>query len=201
MPTVLITAFEAYDDWVQNSSWLTLIELTRNLPEQPHVTTRRYPVDFAVVEQRLAADLAANYDFALHLGQSPGAGRIELEAVGINVAGNRGQLPDDYRPLVSGGPVAYRSELPLSRWASLIRQAGIPCQVSYHAGTYLCNAALYLSHFLADQQGLKTRSVFIHLPLEVSQTLSTNRNLAGLPVATMSAALRLILRDLASEVS
>jgi len=39
MPTVLITAFDAYDAWEQNSSWLTLIELTRNLPEQPSVTT------------------------------------------------------------------------------------------------------------------------------------------------------------------
>ena len=34
MTTVLITAFEPYDDWPENSSWLALLDLTRDLPPQ-----------------------------------------------------------------------------------------------------------------------------------------------------------------------
>ena len=76
MTTVLITAFEPYDRWPENASWLALLELTRDLPPEPKVVTRRYPVDFASARTRLFEDLAANYDFALHLGQSPGSSRV-----------------------------------------------------------------------------------------------------------------------------
>jgi pyroglutamyl-peptidase len=197
MSTVLVTAFDTYDCWTQNSSWLTLIELTRNLPDRPTVTTRRYPVDFQGMRDRLAADLEANYDYAIHLGQSPGRGRIELEAIGLNVAGAREQMPDDFGRLVDDGPVAYRSDLPLADWAAKIRKAGIPCRVSYHAGAFLCNATLYLSHFLAEQKALPTRAVFIHLPLDVSQTLAECKDYASMPATTMAAAIRLILDELA----
>jgi pyroglutamyl-peptidase len=197
MSTVLVTAFDSYDCWTQNSSWLTLIELTRNLPDRPAVTTRRYPVDFQGMRDRLAADLEVNYDYAIHLGQSPGRGRIDLEAIGLNVAGADGQMPDEFERLVDDGPVAYRTDLPLADWAAKIRRAGIPCRVSYHAGAFLCNATLYLSHFLAQQKALTTRAVFVHLPLDVSQTLGERKDYASMPAATMAAAIRLILEELA----
>jgi pyroglutamyl-peptidase len=99
--------------------------------------------------------------------------------------------------LVEDGPVAYRSQLPLAVWAQKLRQAGIPAQVSYHAGTFLCNATLYLSHYLAEQQGLHTRSAFVHLPLDTSQVLSDRQDLPSLPAAMTGSALRLILDELA----
>ena len=64
-------------------------------------------------------------------------GRIQLEAIGVNIGGSSSQSPDQFRPLVDDGPVAYRSELPLGEWSVKLRRAGIPAQVSYHAGTLL----------------------------------------------------------------
>ncbi len=199
MPTVLLTAFEPYDDWSENSSWLTLVELTKCLPEAPAITTRLYPVDFADVRQRLAKDLAANYDYALHLGQAPGIGSVQLEAIGINVGGSSEQLPEEYKPLVAEGPVAYQSTLPLAAWVLKLRKAGIPSQVSYNAGTFLCNATLYMSHRLAEQERLKTQITFIHLPLEISQTLNATEDSAAMPVGTLVTAVRLILEELATD--
>lgn len=199
MPTVLLTAFEPYDNWSENSSWLTVVELTKCLPETPAITTRLYPVDFAGVRRRLAKDLEANYDYALHLGQSPGIGSVQLEAIGINVGGSSEHLPEEYKPLVAEGPVAYQSSLPLADWVLKLRRAGIPSQVSYNAGTFLCNATLYLSHHLAEQQRLKTQTTFIHLPLEISQTLTGTEDSAAMPVGTLAAAVRLILEELATE--
>ena len=199
MPTVLITAFEPYDCWTENSSWLTLIELTKDLPNSPTITTRLYPVDFAATCERLAEDLDDNYDYALHLGQAPGNACIQLESVAINIGGNSRQLPDEYEPLVPDGPVAYRSPLPLADWAAKLREAGIPSQVSYHAGTYLCNATLYLSHHVVEQKNLKTRSTFIHLPLAISQTLQSKQDLAAMPLATLVAAAKLVLDEIASD--
>ena len=121
MTSVLITAFEPYDRWIANSSWLALMRLTQDLPSEPSVTTRLYPVDFAAVKERLAGDLQSNFDYALHLGQAPGAAAIHLEAIGINVGGHSRQSPDDFRPLIDGGPAAYRSPLPLGEWANQLR--------------------------------------------------------------------------------
>jgi pyroglutamyl-peptidase len=198
MTTVLLTAFEPYDRWQENASWLALKELTRDLPSQPKVVTRLYPVDFRAARTKLSEDLAANYDFSIHLGQAPGSGSIRLEAMGLNIGGSSRQLPEEFHPLAADGPVAYQSHLPLAHWAALIRSAGIPAQVSYHAGTFLCNATLYLAHYLAAQQGLKTRSCFVHLPLATSQVLSDRQDSASLPAPMSAAAVRLILSELAT---
>jgi pyroglutamyl-peptidase len=173
--------------------------LTRDLPEEPKVVTRRYPVDFEQTRSRLFEDLGADYDFVVHLGQAPGIGRIHLEAVGINVGGHSSLLPDQFQPLVADGPAAYRSSLPLADWAGQIRQLGIPCQVSYHAGTYLCNALLYLTHHIVSEQRLKTQAAFIHLPLAPQQVLGDRQDVPSLPSTLCAEAVRLIVRSLGTN--
>jgi pyroglutamyl-peptidase len=197
MSRVLLTAFKPYDRWPCNASWLALVELTKNLPAVPEITTRLYDVDFEHVRGRLAEDLAADYDYALHVGQAPGSTRVQLESIGINVGGHSRQLPDDFLPLDPAGPVAYRSRLPLSRYAHKLREANIPAQVSYHAGTYLCNATLYLTHHEIYHQGLKTQAAFIHLPLDTSQVMEEEDILPSLSASESARALALILEELA----
>ena len=198
MTTVLITAFEPYGQWDANASWLCLMELTRQLPTSPLLTTRRYPVDFTAARQRLEADLRGNYDFALHLGQAPGSTAIRLEEFALNVGQLPGQCAEECFPLCPDGPPAYRSALPLADWSGRLRSAGIPTAVSHHAGTYLCNATLYWSHYLAQTQGWKTRAAFVHLPLETSQCLGSGAIQPSLPAAMTAHALLLILAELAS---
>jgi pyroglutamyl-peptidase len=197
MPTVLLTAFEPYDIWKENSSWLALMELTKNLPDVPKLVTRRYPVDFSAAQKKLAEDLKQNYDYALHVGQAPGSSSIRLEAIGLNIGGTASQSPDQHRQLDPNGPTAYRSDLPLSHWATRLRFAGIPAGVSYHAGTYLCNALLYLSLHYAKINGYRTRSAFIHLPLTPHQVVAEGREQASMTSETAVAGLRLILSEIA----
>lgn len=200
MTSVLITAFEPYDRWAANASWLALVELTRDLPGEPAVTTRRYPVDFAAARERLAVDLRADYDFAIHLGQAPGSPRIRLEALAVNV----GVVPGDgdrFETLIDDGPAAYRTPLPVTEWAAMLRSNGIPAEVSFHAGTYLCNAILYYSHYMAERMRLKTRSAFVHLPLDTSQAAELSEPLSSLSASSSAAALRMILANLATHQS
>jgi pyroglutamyl-peptidase len=200
LPSILITAFEPYDRWQENASWLALVELTRDLPVGPKVVTRRYPVNFNEVRSRLADDLAADYDLVLLLGQAPGIGRIHLEAFALNVGGHSSQSPDEFQPLVPEGPPAYRSSLPLAGWAAQIRELGIPCQVSHHAGTFLCNAALYLTLHIVAQQRLKTQAAFIHLPLAPQQVLTERQDWPSLPSAQCAAAIQTMLGNLSSGI-
>ncbi len=153
------------------------------------------------MRDRLAQDLAANFDLALHLGQAPGAARVRLESVGLNVRAEPDALPDQYSALSEGAPVAYRSTLPLAAWSSRLRDAGIPAQVSHHAGTYLCNATLYWSLHLAKEMGLRTEATFVHLPLETSQVLVSRPDRPSMPASQMAAALRLLLAEFTARAS
>ncbi|MEX0818247.1 MAG: pyroglutamyl-peptidase I [Pirellulaceae bacterium] len=196
MPRIFITAFDSYGGWSENSSWLALVEFTKQLSADANVTTRLYPVDFETVALRLRKDLEADYDFALHLGQAPGSASVKLEAIGLNVGGRSEQRPEEFHRLVEDGPVAYRSALPLAEWSGLLRAEGIPTTVSYHAGSYLCNATLYLSHYFADTMRLKTQSAFMHLPLDYSQTLKQGKELPGMPAPMVGRALQLVVNQL-----
>ena len=67
---VLLTAFEPYDTWEQNSSWEALVTFLhhRGLPEG--VTTRRYPVDLLQLQARLEKDLAVGFDAIVHMARA-----------------------------------------------------------------------------------------------------------------------------------
>jgi pyroglutamyl-peptidase len=199
MPRILVTAYGPYDEWEQNVSWIVLQELTRSLPPECPVTTRLYPVDFSAVKTRLAEDLRDEYDFAIHLGQAPGRATISLEAIGLNLARERGQRADEAVPLMADGPPAYFSRLPLGDWAATLRDAGIPAEVSHHAGTYLCNAALFLSHYFAERARREISATFLHLPLDTAQVIASGRDLPSLSAAVSATAVRVLIEKLLND--
>lgn len=201
MTSVLLTAFEPYGRWEENSSWLTLVELTRELPTFPKVTTRLYPVDFQRVREKLAQDLAAGYDYAIHLGQAPGSSAVRLESFALNVQGEPERHEDELLVLEPTGPPAYQTNLPVHAWAQRLRASGIPAFVSYHAGIYLCNATLYLSHHFCERQQLSTRSAFIHLPLVPAQAAHYTSEVPSVPLPLMTSAIREILADVSSAAA
>jgi len=94
--------------------------------------------------------------------------------------------------------VAYESALPLADWSNKIRAAGIPAQVSFHAGTYLCNGLLYFAQHTIAQRKLKTKAAFIHVPLDPSQVVNQRESFASLPAVLSATALRVILGEIAA---
>lgn len=200
MPRVLLTAFGPYDEWQANASWLVLQEVTRHLPQDVDVVTRLYPVDFAEMTARLEEDLMSDIDVALHLGQAPGNARIDLEALAINCGLDRDQRAEDAWPLAPEGPAAYASELPLAKWAQMLRKEGIPAEVSHHAGTYLCNAILYMTHHLSSERQLGVQAAFLHLPLDPSQVVDRAVATPSQPLEFTAHGVRLILDDIAACV-
>ena len=178
---VLLTAFEPYDNWDQNSSWEALVTFLHHRGLPKGVTTRRYPVDLTQLQSRLEKDLALGFDAVLHFGQAPGISRVQMEAIAVNVAGMTDAAGDFFGPLVPNGPVAYRTKFPLDQWNLDLRSGGIPCSVSFHAGTYLCNAAMYLTHHWHEVHRRSCSIGFVHLPLTPEQVLHNRRDLSSMP--------------------
>lgn len=200
MARVLLTAFAPFAHWEENSSWLALQSLALEFPESVDITTRRYPVEYASARQQLERDLENPYDYSIHLGQSARASHLEIETIAINVAEIIVDGRRKHQTLCADGPTAYQTGLPADELCDLVNEEGVPCRVSHHAGTYLCNATFYWSQYLSEQLGLKMQSVFIHLPL-APQQLGDVRDgeQTGQPLAPDQSAfaLRSILKRLA----
>lgn len=198
MARLLLTAFRPFDGMHENASWLALQAVTRDLPALGatcgvEVTTRLYPVDYDELKPRLASDLAGSFDVVLHVGQAAGAAAVRLEQFAVNARRDRGDTSDAARLLEPDGPAAYRSDLPLGEWVRRLREAGVPAELSLHAGDYLCNAALYWSHHLTATDGPPPLVAFVHLPLDVSQAVGCASETPCLPSETAADALRLMI--------
>ena len=190
---VLLSAFEPYDVWKTNSSWEALVSFLSQHGANPNIITRRYPVDLKKLQSRLGLDLSSGVDAVLHLGQSPGTSQIQLEAIALNVAGVEPLLSEEFGPIVASGPVAYRTHYPIGRWSSDLKSAGIPATVSYHAGTYLCNAAMYLSHHWFARRHETPLVGFIHLPLTSDQAIGDYKGLPSMSTSVSSQAIGYIV--------
>lgn len=183
---------------------MVLTELLKDFPPGKSLVTRRYPVNLVALQDKLSRDLRQDFDAILHLGQSPGASSIKLEAIAVNAAGCIDERGDELEEIVPSGPVAYRSNMPLKRWATLLRHQNIPAVISYHAGTFLCNATMYLSHHQCQQRQAKQLNPhfqpcligFVHLPLATEQVAQQGQSLASLPLSTLVRAVHLLLDDL-----
>lgn len=197
-PSILITAFEPFGTWTANSSQLCLQELQRRLPAK-RLAFRTYPVDFTLTRELLREDLAAGYDLAIHLGQAQQTGRVRLEAIAVNIGGVPGQPEGEQRVLEAAGPVAYSTSLSLPPLGANLRAAGIPAYVSYHAGTYLCNAVFYWSRHFASLAGAATQSCLIHLPLDVSQAVAAPGDWPTLPTGISAAAVQRAIEQFADD--
>jgi pyroglutamyl-peptidase len=189
MKKLLITGFEPFGGETVNPSWEAVDRLPAEIGGYT-LTKLRLPVVFGEAANAvLRAAEEVDCDVILCIGQAGGRQAITPELVGINlrhasIPDNKGNRPKD-QPILPQGDVAYFSTLPVRQMADAISNEGIPSQVSYSAGAYVCNDLLYtlLAHF----QGSGTRVGFIHIPYSTEQgkepSMDLDQMIRGLTVA------------------
>lgn len=82
-----------------------------------------------------------------------------------------------------GGPVAYRSTLPVDAIVAALREEGIPAGASRDAGGYLCNHVFYT---LMGALPEGAQGGFVHVPPLDVLPLETLGRVAGIVVAVAS---------------
>ena len=167
---LLITGFEPFGGEAMNPSW----EAVRLLPDEiagTQIIKKQIPVVF----DRGRGVLAEHHpDMVLCVGQAGGAAAIAVERIGINlidarIADNDGKQPVDV-PIREDGANAYFATLPVKAMAERIRIAGVKAELSYSAGSYVCNTLLYEALYLADKFYPQMKAGFIHVPFIPEQT-------------------------------
>lgn len=171
MKKLLITGFEPFGGESINPAW----EAVSLLPDKIgdfELIKLCIPVVFKVAAEKVI-NIATSIspDAILCIGQAGGRNAITPELVGLNlrhapIPDNNGNQPID-EPIIANGANALFSTLPVRKIAQAIQKAGLPSQVSYSAGAYVCNDVLYslLAHF----ENSKTKVGFIHIPYCLEQ--------------------------------
>ena len=132
-------------------------------------------------------------DVVLNVGQAGGRACVTIERVAINLAearipDNAGEQPMD-EPLQAEGPAAYFTTLPIKAMVKNVRDHGLPCHISYTAGTYVCNCVMYNVLHMAATKYPNIRAGFIHVPFASEQAVEK-------AVSTPSASLETIAKSL-----
>ncbi len=196
---VLITGFEPFGGEPVNPSAQLVQRLHgEHLTAGVRVETAVLPCVF----DRALAALEAHVDrlrprLVLCCGQAGGRSAMSFERVAINlddarIPDNAGAQPID-REVQPGGPAAYFSTLPVKAMARALRDAGLPAEVSYTAGTFVCNHVFYGLMHQARRRPWLRQAGFLHLPYLPEQA-SRHPQAPSMSLETLSAGLRLALQ-------
>jgi pyroglutamyl-peptidase len=196
MQTILLTGFEPFGGEQSNPSWLVAQQLDGyQLDDEVQIVSRQLSCVFEKSQQELKAAIdELKPVLVLAVGQAGGRTELCFEKVAINfidarIADNAGQQPVGM-PVITDGPTAYFTTLPIKAMVNSLKQQGIPAAVSYTAGTYVCNTVFYaLMHQLKDQP--KVRAGFLHIPYAPEQAVG--KAVASMPVDMVVNALKLCL--------
>lgn len=200
---ILITGFEPFGGETVNPAW----EAVQRLPdavagaqliklEVPTVFSRCGPAVEAAIEAHCP-------DAVLCVGQAGGRACVTVERVAVNLADaaipdNAGESPVDV-PIRPDGPAAYFATLPVKAIVAQIRAHGLPCRLSYTAGTFVCNCLMYEVLHLAATQNRPMRAGFIHVPFIEQQVIGKPAGTPSASLASVTKALELACEAIAAH--
>ena len=175
MTTILMTGFEPFGGETINPSWEAVRRLSCDaggvLVERLLVPTS-YAESIGTVTE--AIDRLRPVAVVM-VGQAGGRAELSIERVAVNC--DDAQAPDNAGvlregvPIVSEGPTAYLTTLPIKQIVAVLRSAGFQAVVSNTAGLFVCNHLFYgVLHHIATHN-LETWAGFIHLPFLSAQVV------------------------------
>ncbi|SMF02760.1 pyroglutamyl-peptidase I [Pseudobacteriovorax antillogorgiicola] len=199
---VLLTGFQPFANHKSNPS----AEVAAHVAAENGYDFLVLPVGFKEAAQILLHQLEKNsYHTVIALGLAANRSSISLERIALNLIDARipdefGQQPID-EPLIAEAPLAIHTSLPIKKIHQHLEKERISSEVSYSAGTYVCNAVFFhlLHHRKTVNPSLKCG--FIHIPLEelmpleitkqaikiaTDTTISSESDTKGLSVGTIS---------------
>ena len=173
---VLITGFDPFGGEKVNPAY----EAVKLLPDTiagAEIIKLEIPTVFSKSGLAVEAGIKEhNPDVVINVGQAGGRSCVTIERVAINLAearipDNDGEQPMDQK-IKEDGESAYFATIPVKAIVKNVRDHGIPCHISYTAGTYVCNCVMYHSLYMAATKYPNIRAGFIHVPYADEQVVS-----------------------------
>lgn len=142
-------------------------------------------------------------DVVICVGQAGGRASISVEKVAINfvdarIPDNNGEQPLD-EPLQADGPAAYFATLPVKAMVQYVKEAGLPCYLSFTAGTYVCNSIMYNVLYMCEKRYPGIRAGFIHVPYACGQVIDKANTTPSMPLETIAKSLEYAIEAVAID--
>ncbi len=188
MKKLLITGFDCFDAHHLNPSWEAVRRLPDTVGEYRLCRLMLHTLYEKAAEELLRVAEEYKPDVIISVGQAGGRDAVTPERIAVNIRAarigdNDGVVLDGDR-IVTDGPAAYFSTLPVEAMRDAIRAAGISSAVSNTAGAFVCNDVMYSA--LHRYAGTPVRCGFIHVPYLPEQgqpNMSLDRTIAALIAA------------------
>lgn len=180
---ILLTAFEPFNSEQINAA-LEAVTCV-NPPVGVTLRTLTVPTVFGLCTNTVM-DTVRSFrpDVVIMTGQASGRSAISLERIAVNLRDAR--IPDNAQnqpvdvPVDPNGPSAYFSTLPVKAMRKAILAAGVPCELSYSAGTFVCNDLMYGVLHALSCEAAPAIAGFIHLPCTPEQAALYTREMPSL---------------------
>lgn len=190
---VLITGFDPFGGESVNPAF-EAVKLLPDVIAGAEIVKLEIPTEFTKSGPAVEAGIKEhNPDVVINVGQAGGRSCVTPEVVGINLADAR--IPDNAGEQPSGvalqadGPAAYFATIPVKAIVQNVREHGIPCNLSYTAGTYVCNSVMYNVLHMAATKYPHIRAGFIHVPFAAEQVVNKPNGTASMALTDIAKAL------------
>ncbi len=172
---VIITGFDPFGGEPVNPAYEAIKLMPDEIEGCPIVKVEIPTVFYKSIEKLEEAIDSEHPDIVICVGQAGGRFNITPEDVAINknearIPDNEGNKPSD-ECVKEDGKNAYFSTLPNKAIIKALHDEGIPAQISYTAGTYVCNHLFYGLMYLIENKYPAIRGGFIHVPFSSTQAV------------------------------
>lgn len=204
---ILVTGFVPFDGDTSNPS-MDAVSALPIVIDGAFIVRMQLPVAFGTsVNEAVAAIAQHAPDAVLSVGLAGGRCAITPEFVAINHMhaarpDNAGFAPQ-HVSIVQGGPAAYFSTLPVFDMVKEMLAGGVPAEVSYTAGTFVCNQLMYgvLHHLHMSKKN--ALAGFVHVPYTPAMAAARPTPASSLAledtVKGLTCCIRAILRELHAQ--
>src|SRR5471030_2131566 len=195
---ILLTGFEPFNKETINPSWEAVRALQGWHEGDFVVHARQLPCVFGKANKVMhQAVEELQPSIVIAVGQAGGRVDLSDERIAINIddapiADNQKRQVVD-QPIVTNGPAAFFSTLPIKAIVHELREAGLPASVSQSAGTFVCNHVFYGLMHQAAEWGTTMRAGFIHIPY-LPQQAAAHPGSASMKLEDMVEGLRIAIR-------
>ena len=181
---ILVTGFDPFGGETVNPAY----EAVKMLPEQiagAEIIKLEIPTVFSKSSVAVEEGIQKyNPDIVINVGQAGGRSHITIEQVAINLADAR--IPDNAgeqplnEALQPDGDTAYFATVPIRAMVKHVQVHGLPCSISYTAGTYVCNCVMYNVLYMTQKKYPNIKAGFIHVPFATSQLIGNPATTPGM---------------------
>lgn len=172
---ILITGFDPFNGEKINPSY-EAVKRVKDSILGANILKLELPTEFKKSKEVLREFIEKNRpDIVISVGQAGSRASISVEEVAINLEEASIEDNSGYKPIkkevIYGGENAYFSNLPTRAIVNYLRENEIPSELSYTAGTYVCNSIMYTLLHLCSTKYKAMKAGFVHVPYISNQVL------------------------------